>query len=189
MGTILHWLIWRESGWSHNLWGICWFVSGPCDLICHELTLHKGAGSVMLHAMAYGGANGTSLFKGVWCTNLLLWETVANPLQIIAASPYLPGQHAYFDATPTQIYDDFVSLSGCRDSPSTFWCLVSVPSETLQNASYTISADGKYGQWAFLPVTDFSLVSERPSIQLPSKKVNGVRALIGVGVSCSFSIR
>lgn len=50
----------------------------------------------------------------------------------------------------------------------------------LQNASYTVTINAKYGQWAFVPVTDGKFVQHRPSAQLATGAVNGNRGLIGV---------
>ena len=50
----------------------------------------------------------------------------------------------------------------------------------LQNASYTVTINAKYGQWAFVPVTDGKFVKQRPSEQLSTGAVNGNRGLIGV---------
>ncbi|OJJ35595.1 hypothetical protein ASPWEDRAFT_110676 [Aspergillus wentii DTO 134E9] len=128
-----------------------------------------GAGSVMLLSMAYGGTLGTSLFQN-----------------LIAASPYLPMQHDYAGAVPSKLYHELAASAGCiedvDDKPantSIFECLVGKDTETLQNASYTISVTGNYGQWAFLPVTDHSLIQELPSEQLLKKQVNGKRMLVG----------
>ncbi|KAH8689520.1 putative carboxylesterase [Talaromyces proteolyticus] len=127
-----------------------------------------GAGSVMLHSMAFGGTLKESLFSRVW-----------------AASPYLPQQYSYADAVPSQGYYRFAEEAKCFNSTSSkstehvFQCLVNQESEVLQNASYTISTTYKFGEWAFLPVTDGDILEERPSIQLTSGKVNGKQALIG----------
>lgn len=50
----------------------------------------------------------------------------------------------------------------------------------LQNASYIVTVNAKYGQWAFVPVTDGKFVQHRPSVQLATGAVNGNRGLIGV---------
>ncbi|KAF2500211.1 carboxylesterase type B [Lophium mytilinum] len=128
-----------------------------------------GGGSVMLQTMAYGGTLGTSLF-----TNS------------IAASPYLPMQYGYRDWVPSQSYYAFAIASGCSpmtaygsSSQTIFDCLVSKDTETLQRASYNISSSGTYGTWGFLPVTDGVFIQQLPSIQLQSKKVNGLNILSG----------
>ncbi|KAJ5225998.1 carboxylesterase [Penicillium chermesinum] len=123
-----------------------------------------GGGSVMLQAMAYGGTVGDELFDGTF-----------------AASPYLPQQHHYNDPVPTTYYEQFAAEAGCPHSKteSVFDCLVAADTSALQNASYTVTTNGKYGQWPFVPVTDGKFVRERPSAQLSTGLVNGNRALIG----------
>ncbi|KXT02674.1 hypothetical protein AC578_1170 [Pseudocercospora eumusae] len=129
-----------------------------------------GGGSVMLQGMAYGGSQGTQLFR-----------------QAFAGSPYLPMQYGYSHWIPTQSYYALASAVGCNamkpyganGTQQTFECLLDVSSETLVNASATISQSGTYGTWAFLPVTDGALVQDLPSRQLARTKVNGVNALIG----------
>ena len=128
-----------------------------------------GAGAVMLMAIAHGGGDGVSLFNNG-----------------IAASPYLPTQWGYAGSEPTKAYHRFATEVGCGDdkghgslNQSIFECLLTVDSLTLQNASAYVSAGpgAVYGQWAFLPVTDGSILRERPSTQLTAGKVNGIRML------------
>ncbi|KAK0911076.1 hypothetical protein LTR02_003514 [Friedmanniomyces endolithicus] len=129
-----------------------------------------GGGSVMLQDMAYGGSLGTQLF-----TNS------------IAASPYLPMQYGYKDWVPSLSYYAFATKAGCapttpylkNGSTPIFECLMSKDSATLINASATISEEGSYGTWAFLPVTDGILVQDLPSRQLGRGKVNGLNMLVG----------
>lgn len=130
-----------------------------------------GGGSVMLQTMAFGGKSNSSLFNNA-----------------IAASPYLPKQHQYGDSAPSQSYHAFASAVGCLSSSSTgqnksdtstFDCLVSKDTATLQNASAHVSASSAFGTWAFLPVTDGNFVQQVPSQQLLKKQVHGKRMLVG----------
>ncbi|EEA26279.1 hypothetical protein EYB25_003522 [Talaromyces marneffei] len=123
-----------------------------------------GGGSVMLQAMAYGGTVGDELYDGTFL-----------------ASPYLPQQFNYDDPLPTTYYEYFAAEAGCSGSmtESVFDCLVAADTNALQNASYTVTVNAKYGQWAFAPVTDGKFVQQRPSAQLSAGKVNGNRGLIG----------
>ncbi|KAI4863858.1 carboxylesterase [Hypoxylon rubiginosum] len=124
-----------------------------------------GAGAVMLLAMANGGTEGDSLFKGA-----------------IPASPYLPTQWDFDSERPTRYYDAFAEQVGCASntSKSIFDCLVSADTVVLQNANAWVTALAGYGQRAFLPVTDGSLIRERPSQQLHYQgNVNGIRVLTG----------
>ena len=108
--------------------------------------------------------------------------------QLIAASPYLPQQYGYADFNPSQSYYAFASAAGCFGNPplpqgnlssSIFECLVKADSATLQKASAVISGSGRFGTWAFLPVTDGVFIQQLPSQQLLSKQVNGVNMLVG----------
>ncbi|KAK3060605.1 hypothetical protein LTR53_020063, partial [Teratosphaeriaceae sp. CCFEE 6253] len=60
-----------------------------------------------------------------------------------------------------------------------FECLLSKDSATLINASTTVSQEGSYGTWAFLPVTDGIFVQDLPSRQLARGQVNGRNLLVG----------
>lgn len=51
--------------------------------------------------------------------------------------------------------------------------------DTLINASATISQSGTYGTWGFLPVIDGIFIEQTPSQQLLKKQVNGRNALLG----------
>lgn len=126
----------------------------------------------MLQAMANGGDEGEKLFSNV-----------------IAASPYLPEQYPYDAWIPSQSYYAFARTAGCFDGlpygnsltpfRTIFQCLVAADTQKLILASSLVSSQGLYGTWAFLPVTDGTLIQERPSRQLEQKKVNGVRMLTG----------
>ncbi|KAF2009465.1 carboxylesterase type B [Aaosphaeria arxii CBS 175.79] len=128
-----------------------------------------GAGSVMLHDIAYGGSLGTSLF-----TNS------------ISASPFLPQQHGYKDWIPTQSYYAFATAAGCpptwaygNSSQTIFECLISKDTDILQKASAVISSSGITGNWAFYPVTDGTLLQSTPSQALQEGHVNGLAHLSG----------
>lgn len=105
------------------------------------------------------------------------------------ASPYLPQQWNYNDPQPTQAYDQFSAEVGCVDDQgpsnsnhSVLECLRFADTIVLQNASAKVSAGYKYGQWAFLPVTDKGFLPERPAVQLKAGKVNGLRMLTSVSI-------
>ncbi|ESZ91220.1 hypothetical protein SBOR_8394 [Sclerotinia borealis F-4128] len=119
-----------------------------------------GGGAVMLQIMAYGGTLGTTLFSNG-----------------IVASPYLPMQYDYDGLKPEGSYGGITEAVGCgKSNGSAFDCLVATDTLTLQNASAYISANGNYGQWAFLPVTDGEFLVKRPSEQLLAGEVNGNNA-------------
>ncbi|KAK3934071.1 lipase 2 [Diplogelasinospora grovesii] len=129
-----------------------------------------GGGSVMMMAMANGGADGTSLWK-----------------RGIADSPYLPTQPNFDDGITTDYYLQFARRAGCLDDNapinliegSIFRCLQDAGTYVLQNASAYTSYAAKFGQWAFIPVTDGTLIRDRPTSQLLNGKVNGERMITG----------
>ncbi|KAK2602565.1 hypothetical protein N8I77_009083 [Diaporthe amygdali] len=128
-----------------------------------------GAGSVMFHALGYGGKQ-PDLFSN-----------------IIAASPYSYAIYDYRDSIPTNYYHEFANLASCGQNSSRFQqyssvfeCLVATESEILQYASGNVSESfGYYGSWAFLPVIDEDYIQERPSLQLFRGLVAGQRILVG----------
>src|SRR5271155_2958196 len=78
-----------------------------------------------------------------------------------------------------EIYDIFATKAGCFPSANVFECLVNASYATLQNASGEATKLVPYGTWAFLPVTDGSLIPELPSHQLLSGAVNGKYTMCG----------
>ncbi|KAK3690451.1 carboxylesterase [Podospora appendiculata] len=132
-----------------------------------------GGGSVMLMAMANGGNDGTSLFR-----------------RAIASSPYLPTQPNFDDPLPTDYYHQFAKAAGCADKTGisdndlVIKCLQSADTLVLQTASASTSYGARFGQWAFIPVTDGQLIQQRPTQQLlggsgSTSKVNGERIITG----------
>ena len=96
-------------------------------------------------------------------------------------------------ALPSFWYREFARRAGClqddKDSYSpgrdeVFQCLQSADTHVLQQANANVTADARYGQWAFIPVTDGRLLKARPTEQLRRGKVNGERILVGVCRSC-----
>lgn len=121
-------------------------------------------------SIAYGGTLGTQLFRNS-----------------ISSSPYLPFQYGYKDWQPSQAYYALAAAAGCdaanaylnNGSKPIFDCLQEVDSATLMNASDRVSQSGTWGTFAFLPVTDETLIQERPSEALAKGKVNGLNHLAG----------
>jgi carboxylesterase type B len=95
-------------------------------------------------------------------------------------------QYNYNGWEPSQCYHAFAQAAGCfpgqaygNTSTKIIDCLRQADTAILQNASNYVSASGTWGTWAFLPVTDGTFVQQRPSAQLTSGKVNGIRVLSG----------
>ncbi|KAK6066938.1 Vegetative incompatibility protein HET-E-1-like protein 7 [Seiridium cupressi] len=116
--------------------------------------ISAGSGSVMLHAMANGGVEGTKFFENA-----------------MASSPYLPRQYNYNDDFPTHLYDQFVNMTGCQGELDKLSCLRGRDMDVLQRANIDVTNTGAYGTWSFAPVTDGSLIQYTPYTQLLEKKV------------------
>lgn len=150
-------------------------VSAGAGSVLHQ-DLGKGSSFTYLGIadqwVAYGGLLGESLFQSS-----------------IAASPYLPKQHAYNGWVPTQAYYAFAELAGCPVGPyrnvteKLFDCLVSSDTASLQNASVEVSSSATFGTWGFLPVTDGIFVQDVPSRQLLERRLNGRNLLVGNNAS------
>lgn len=121
----------------------------------------------------------------------MVGDSYANGRGVMArtASPYLPQQWNYDGTEPEQAYHNFAVAAGCVDAQghsynnqSILDCLTLADTIVLQNASAHVSGGYKYGQWAFVPVTDTKLILERPSVQLNAGNVNGLRMLSSVSL-------
>ncbi|KAK9423354.1 putative Acetylcholinesterase [Seiridium unicorne] len=116
--------------------------------------ISAGGGSVMLHAMANGGVEGTKFFENA-----------------MASSPYLPRQYNYNDDFPTHLYDQYVNMTGCQGELDKLSCLRGRDVDVLQRANIDVTNTGAYGTWSFAPVTDGALIQYTPYSQLLEKKV------------------
>ena len=104
----------------------------------------------------------------------------------------------YSDWVPSQSYYSFALAAGCwggtaygfeTTAKTIFDCLITKDTQTLQNASFYVSATANYGIWGFLPVTDKVYIQNLPSVQLAEGRVNGIRMLVGVRHICSAQSR
>ena len=139
-----------------------------------------GAAAVLYQSMAYGGKQKDNLFQNVSSVFTSMFLTLClTMIQVITASPWIPWQYKYNDDQPTDAYNGFVAAAGCKISKDKLQCLRSADTVVLQNASAKVSEAGPFGTFAFLPVTDGSFVKQRPSQQLASKSVKGLRVLSG----------
>ena len=122
----------------------------------------SGGASVLYQAMAYNGKPQANLFDN-----------------IITASPWFPEQYAYNAAAIESRYAAFATAAGCPISRQTLSCLRLQNTTALQLASQTVSEASAFGSFAFLPVTDNTFITDRPSKQLLSGRVSGKRLLSG----------
>ncbi|KAK0712111.1 Alpha/Beta hydrolase protein [Lasiosphaeris hirsuta] len=144
-----------NAGILDQAFALSWVKQFICKFGGDPLTVtisgeSAGASSVMYHGIAADGQLGTLLFD-----------------KSIAASPYLPFQYGYGDAVPTS------------NSGDVFACLESKDSDTLQQANFDVTQQATYGYWAFWPVTDEVYITDRASLQLGAKRVNGRKLLVG----------
>ncbi|OAG13110.1 alpha/beta-hydrolase [Paraphaeosphaeria sporulosa] len=117
---------------------------------------------------------------------LSLAPSLKSKFQSIAASPYLPGQHAYDGDVPTQKYYSFAAQAGCGSSGPVLDCLRAKDAAVLQLANFNVTTSGKvYRTWAFDPVTDGTFTTGLPSKMLSSSrtKLNGRAILVGTNAN------
>jgi hypothetical protein len=63
----------------------------------------------------------------------------------------------------------------CSSAQDKLDCLRAVDVNSLQSANLEINASGFFGTFVFVPVIDGSFITERPTVLLRARKVNGVR--------------
>lgn len=72
-----------------------------------------------------------------------------------------------------------MAAAGCDTANAAFECLLEQDLQTLIGAATNVSQSGVYYTWAFVPVTDGTIIQERPSQALAESKVNGINHLTG----------
>jgi carboxylesterase type B len=100
-------------------------------------------------------------------------------LKGITHSPYLPAQHNFDAATPTNLYNEFATAAGCGNSSAVLECLRHKDTDALQLANFQVSTRQAYGTWAFYPVTDFDLIPSPTTKALARRQVNGQTMFVG----------
>ncbi len=66
----------------------------------------------------------------------------------------------------------------CANATDTFECLVNVDEGTLQNANIVINLSGFFGTFVVVPVIDGEFITDSPSRQIESGRLNGVSDFI-----------
>ncbi|KAJ7692062.1 Alpha/Beta hydrolase protein [Mycena rosella] len=121
-----------------------------------------GAGSVLQQVVANGGKTEPQLFRGA-----------------ITSSTFLPSQYEYNDHIPELLFSEVVAQTNCTTAADSMACLRSADANSLQTANTQINNDGFFGTFLFVPVVDGSFITQRPTLSLLQRKVNG-EALLSV---------
>ncbi|KAF5345007.1 hypothetical protein D9757_013980 [Collybiopsis confluens] len=115
-----------------------------------------GAGSVLQHIVAHDGKTSPQLFRGA-----------------MTSSTYLPSQYLYNDTIPELLYSGVVEGSKCSSASDTLACLRSADPDTLQLINTDINHAGFFGTFVFSPVVDGTFITQRPTLSLEQRKLNG----------------
>ncbi|KAK7055877.1 carboxylic ester hydrolase [Favolaschia claudopus] len=110
-----------------------------------------GAGSVLQQVVANNGRTKPQLFRGA-----------------ITSSTFLPSQYRYNDRIPE---------ANCTAAVDTMACLRTTDANVLQTANTQINNGGFFGTFLFVPVVDGSFITQRPTLSLLQRKVNGAALL------------
>ena len=67
--------------------------------------------------------------------------------------------------------------SSCESAADVLTCLRNVDFDTLQAANMNITSSAFFGTFDSIPVVDGTFITQRPSLSLEQRKVNGVSVL------------
>ncbi|EIM89549.1 alpha/beta-hydrolase [Stereum hirsutum FP-91666 SS1] len=121
-----------------------------------------GAGSFIQHIVAHGGNTQPPLFKAA-----------------MMSSTFVPFQYAYNDTISEALYHEILVQTFCDSADDRLSCLRGQEAYVLSAANVAVSEANFYGTFTFVPVVDFELIVERPSVTLNKSQVNG-EALLAV---------
>ncbi|KAF7424781.1 hypothetical protein PC9H_010092 [Pleurotus ostreatus] len=121
-----------------------------------------GAGSVLQHVVARNGRTRPPLFRAA-----------------ISSSSFLPSQHPFDGAVPERIFSQVVSQTGCGGAADALACLRAADVSRLQAANVQVNRAGFYGTLVTVPVVDGDFITQRPTVALRQRRVNG-EALLAV---------
>lgn len=191
----VHTSLWRRSVSSHHRRSKCWRSVASIRSV-PRITDNRFLERWFSHDAGYGLRRQSQVlaFPKRWFLSLgLVLGFPIDVFKLIAASPFLGQQHGYADPAPTEAYYALAEAVGCfPGAPSAnykdtvFNCLLKADTNLLQSANVNVSSSGRFGTWAFLPVTDGVYIQNTPSKQLPSEQVNGMNMLVGVGYSLDY---
>ncbi|PPQ80630.1 hypothetical protein CVT25_001636 [Psilocybe cyanescens] len=115
-----------------------------------------GAGSVLQHVIANGGMTQPPLFRAA-----------------MTSSTFLPSQYMFNDSIPETVFNETVSQTKCSSATDAMDCLRKVNVDTLQKANKAVSLRTFFGTFVFVPVIDGTFITDRPTVLLKERKVNG----------------
>ncbi|PPQ80632.1 hypothetical protein CVT25_001638 [Psilocybe cyanescens] len=115
-----------------------------------------GAGSVLQHVIANGGRTYPPLFRAA-----------------ITSSTFLPSQYKFNDRIPETVFNETVAQTNCVSAVDALDCLRKVDVDTLQNANTAMSSSAFYGTFVWVPVIDGTFITDRPTVLLKERRVNG----------------
>ncbi|KAG9225175.1 hypothetical protein CCMSSC00406_0007414 [Pleurotus cornucopiae] len=121
-----------------------------------------GAGSVLQHVVARNGRTNPPLFRAA-----------------ISSSSFLPSQHPFDGAVPERIFSQVVSQTRCGDAADALSCLRAANVSVLQAANMQVNQAGFFGTLVTVPVVDGDFITQRPTLALRQRRVNG-RALLAM---------
>ncbi|KAF8168644.1 Alpha/Beta hydrolase protein [Mycena galopus ATCC 62051] len=115
-----------------------------------------GAGSVLQHVVANKGQTRPQLFRAA-----------------ITSSTFLPSQYNYNDRVPELLFSEVAAQVNCSTAADTMTCLRAADATDLQTANTEINNGGFWGTFLFVPVVDGTFITQRPTLSLLEKQVNG----------------
>ncbi|VDC07730.1 unnamed protein product [Peniophora sp. CBMAI 1063] len=119
-----------------------------------------GAGSVLQHIVAHNGDTQPPLFHAA-----------------MLGSTFLPSQYSWDDPSVETAYQTLANQVNCTGA-DTLECLRAVDAPTLALAGIRATYAPFLGGFAFVPVVDGELITERPYEILKGKTVNGALAFV-----------
>ncbi|KAJ7503355.1 alpha beta-hydrolase [Mycena galericulata] len=121
-----------------------------------------GAGSVLQHVVANNGKTKPQLFRAA-----------------MTSSTFLPSQYSYNDRIPELLFSEVVAQTNCTKANDAMTCLRAVDSTLLATVNSNINNAAFYGTFQFVPVVDGEFITQRPTLSLLERKVNG-EALLSI---------
>ncbi|KAJ6563667.1 Alpha/Beta hydrolase protein [Mycena vulgaris] len=115
-----------------------------------------GAGSVLQHVVANNGRTEPQLFRAA-----------------MTSSSFLPAQYHYNDRIPELSFSKVVAQSNCTSAADALACLRSTDVDVLQAANIQINNGAFFGTYTLVPVVDGEFITQRPTLSLLQRKVNG----------------